>query len=109
MRSSSQNDIFHAWCNVIAKHLQSRKVMLSADSVKQLVKRQLGNVKMIDGVPGMPADIIAMSTTKYKKTEEELTQSDRANNFVSMSELLSRVEAWAATDLDGLILPREEK
>tara|TARA_R110002020_G_scaffold474716_1_gene706849 strand:- start:545 stop:796 length:252 start_codon:yes stop_codon:yes gene_type:complete len=83
--------------------------MLSADSVKQLVKRQLGNVKMIDGVPGMPADIIAMSTTKYKKTEEELTQSDRANNFVSMSELLSRVEAWAATDLDGLILPREEK
>ena len=109
MRSLSQNDIFHAWCNVIAKHLQSRKVMLSADSVKELVKRQLGNVKMIDGVPGMPADIIAMSTTKYKKTDEELTQSDLQDKFISMSELLSRVEAWAATDLDGLILPREEK
>lgn len=109
LRSSSQNDIFHAWCNVIAKHLQSREVMLSADSVKQLVKRQLGNVKMVEGVPGMPADILAMSTTKYKKTENDLTASDRAHKFVSMSDLLGRMEAWAATDLDGLILPREIK
>jgi len=109
LRSSGQNDIFHAWCRVIATHLQSRKSMLSAESVKQLVKRQLGNVKMIEGVPGMPADILAMSTSLYKKTEADLTRADHDSKFISMSQLLGNMEAWAATDLDGLILPREIK
>tara|TARA_R110000764_G_scaffold45080_1_gene101384 strand:- start:606 stop:860 length:255 start_codon:yes stop_codon:yes gene_type:complete len=83
--------------------------MLSADSVKELVKRQLGNVKMIEGVPGMPSDILAMSTKKYKKTEADLTRADHDSKFISMSQLLGNMEAWAATDLDGLILPREIK
>lgn len=83
--------------------------MLSAESVKQLVKRQLGNVKMIEGVPGMPADILAMSTKLYKKTEADLTRADHDSKFISMSQLLGNMEAWAATDLDGLILPREIK
>ena len=83
--------------------------MLSEDTIKQLVCRHFGNVKLIDNLAGIPADFSAMSTTKYKKTDGELTHSDRANNYVSMSTLLSRMEAWAATDLDGLILPREIK
>jgi len=83
--------------------------MLSEDTIKQLVTRHLGNVKLIDNLKGIPADFSAMSTTKYKKTDDELTRFDRANNYVSMSTLLSRMEAWAATDLDGLILPREIK
>ena len=95
MRSLDQNAMFHAWCAVVADHLQERKVMVSKD------------VKLIDNVPGMPADIVAMGSSQYKKSELELTKNDRAANFVSMSELLTKMEAWAATDLDGLILPRD--
>ena len=71
LRSPGQNDIFHAWCRVIA--------------------------------------ILAMSTKKYKKTEADLTRADHDSKFISMSQLLGNMEAWAATDLDGLILPREIK
>jgi hypothetical protein len=98
--------MFHAWCGVISDHLQARKVMISKDTVKQLVLRQLGNVKLIDNVPGMPADIVAMGSSHYKRDESELTKNDNISNFISMSELLTKMEAWAATDLD-LILQRE--
>lgn len=81
--------------------------MISKDTVKQLVLRQLGNVKLIDNVPGMPADIVAMGSSHYKRDESELTFTDKTSKFISMSELLTKMEAWAATDLDGLILPRE--
>lgn len=107
MRSLDQNAMFHAWCKVVADHLQERKVMVSKDTIKQLVLRQLGNVKLIDNVPGMPADIVAMGSSQYKKSEAELTKNEKLANFISMSELLTKMEAWAATDLDGLILPRD--
>ena len=98
--------MFHAWCKVVADHLQQKKVMVSKDTIKQLVLRQLGNVKLIDNVPGMPADIVAMGSSHYKKSEAELTKNERSANFISMSELLTKMEAWASMDLDGLILPR---
>ena len=106
MRSLDQNAMFHAWCKVVADHLQQKKVMVSKDTIKQLVLRQLGNVKLIDNVPGMPADIVAMGSSHYKKSEAELTKNERSANFISMSELLTKMEAWASMDLDGLILPR---
>ena len=106
MRSLDQNAMFHAWCAVVADHLQQQKVMVSKDTIKQLVLRQLGNVKLIDNVPGMPADIVAMGSSHYKKSEAELTKNERSANFISMSELLTKMEAWASMDLDGLILPR---
>ena len=99
--------MFHAWCKVVADHLQQKKVMVSKDTIKQLVLRQLGNVKLIDNVPGMPADIVAMGSSHYKKSEAELTKNEKSANFISMSELLTKMEAWAATDLNGLILPRD--
>ena len=98
--------MFHAWCKVVADHLQQKKVMVSKDTIKQLVLRQLGNVKLIDNVPGMPADIVAMGSSHYKKSEAELTKNEKSANFISMSELLTKMEAWASMDLDGLILPR---
>mgnify|MGYP003681870887 CR=1 FL=1 len=104
MRSLDQNAMFHAWCGVIANHLQARQVMVSKDSVKQLVLLNLGNTKLIDNVPGMPAGFTSMGSS-----ESELTRNDHAMKFISMSELLTAMEAWAATDLDGLILPREQK
>jgi hypothetical protein len=98
--------MFHAWCGVISDHLQDTKIMVSKGTIKQLVLRQLGNTKLIDNVPGMPADIYTMGSSKYKKSELELTKNDKSANFISMSELLTKMEAWAATDLD-LILQRE--
>ena len=83
-----------------------KKVMVSKDTIKQLVLRQLGNTKLIDNIPGMPADIVSMGSSQYKKSEAELTKNEKLANFISMSELLTKMEAWAATDLDGLILPR---
>lgn len=108
MRSLDQNAMFHAWCGVIANHLQARQVMVSKDSVKQLVLLNLGNTKLIDNVPGMPASFTSMGSSAYKKSASELTKNDHAMKFISMSELLTAMEAWAATDLDGLILPREK-
>ena len=107
MRSLDQNAMFHAWCKVVADHLQQQKVMVSKDTIKQLVLRQLGNTKLIDNIPGMPADIVSMGSSHYKKIELELTKNERLSNFISISELLTKMEAWAATDLDGLILPRD--
>ena len=49
-----------------------------------------------------------MGSSAFKKSESELTRNDHAMKFISMSELLTAMEAWAATDLDGLILPREK-
>ena len=109
MRSGEQNKIFHAWCGVIATHLQAGGVMVSKETVKELVLLQLGNVKMVDNVPGMPADIIAMRSHRYKISESDLTYQDQKSGFIAMDELLGRMEAWAATDLDGLILPRDEE
>lgn len=108
MRSLEQNDCFHKWCREIAKHLQANKVMVSMDTVKELVLRNLGNTKLVDNVPGMPADVIAMRSSKYKQVDGELSVADQEAGFVSMNELLGRMEAWAATDL-GLNLARDEE
>ena len=61
---------------------------------------------MIDNVPGMEPDIIAMRSHKYKSTDAELSAADRRQGFISMNNLLGQVEAWAATDLN-LILKKD--
>ncbi len=106
-RSLEQNDCLHKWCRVIAKHLQDNDVGVSEETVKELILRKLGNCLMIDNVPGMEPDIIAMRSHKYKATDAELSAADRRQGFISMTNLLNQVEAWAAHDL-GLNLKREE-
>ena len=108
MRSLDQNAMFHAWCAEIAKHLQKTKVMVNKDTVKELILRNLGNTKLIDNVPGMAVEFYAMRSHNYKKNQLQLTQNDRKHKYISMSDLLIKIEAWAATDLDGLILPKDE-
>ncbi len=102
-RSLEQNDLLHTWCRLIAKHLQASGVRLSIETVKELILRNLGNTKLVENVPGMPADIVAMRSSKYKCTDSDLSEREKRLGFISMNELLNKVEAWAATDL-GLIL-----
>jgi len=105
-RSLEQNDCLHKWCRVIAKHLQANNVRVSEETVKELILRKLGNCLLIDDVPGMEPDIIAMRSSKYKATDAELSPIERKRGFISMNNLLSQVEAWAATDLN-LILKKD--
>jgi len=106
-RSLEQNDCLHKWCRVIAKHLQANNVRVSEETVKELILRKLGNCLLIDDVPGMEPDIIAMRSHKYPATDAELSPIERKRGFISMTNLLSQVEAWAAHDL-GLNLKCEE-
>ena len=99
-RTSPQNNLFHKWCGVIALHLRGQGVAVSQAMVKEIVLLKLGNtVEMMDCK-------IAMRSSDYKITEDELSQSDVSRDFVSMSGLLVLMEAWATTDL-GLLLMRE--
>ena len=41
-----------------------------------------------------------MRSHQYKQMDFDLSEYDRKNNFISMNSLLSKVEAWAATDLN---------
>jgi hypothetical protein len=108
MRSLDQNAMFHAWCAEIAEHLQKTKVMVNKDTVKELILRNLGNTKLIDNVPGMAAEFYAMRSHHYKQNQLQLTPNDRRSKYISMQDLLTKTEAWAATDLDGLILPKDK-
>lgn len=101
MRSTDQNKIFHAWCGDIAEHLRAVHVPASQDMVKELVLLKLGNTVEILG------EKVAMRSSKYKCSENDLTARDIQNDYISMAGLLTQMEAWAATDLD-LILVREE-
>ena len=105
-RSLEQNDCLHKWCRVIAKHLQANDVRVSEETVKELILRKLGNCLLIENIPGMEPDIIAMRSSKYVATDAELSALDRKRGFISMNNLLSQVEAWAATDLN-LILKKD--
>jgi hypothetical protein len=94
MRSNEQNDCFHKWCAVIGAHLRANKVAISDESVKELCLIKLGNTREFYGVR------VPMRSSKYKATEAELSPAERSAGIVSMSELLSMMDVWAAFDLD---------
>ena len=98
-RSLEQNDCLHKWSRVIASHLQDSGVAVSHDTVKELILLELGNTKTVK-VPGLKERVIPMRSHQYKQMDFDLSEYDRKNNFISMNALLSKVEAWAATDLN---------
>ena len=98
-RSLEQNDCRHKWRRVIPSHLQDSGVAVSQDTVKELILLELGNTKRVK-VPGLQERVIPMRSHQYKQMDFDLSEYDRKNNFISMNALLSRVEAWAATDLN---------
>ena len=98
-RSLEQNDCLHKWSRVISSHLQDSGVAVSHDTVKELILLELGNTKRVK-VPGLRERVIPMRSHQYKQMDFDLNEYDRKNNFISMNALLSKVEAWAATDLN---------
>jgi hypothetical protein len=104
-RSLEQNDCLHKWCRVIKQHLRKNGANLTEETVKELILNGLGNTREIK-VPGMEPQKVAMRSSKYKQLDSDLTPAEQRAGFISMNELLNRVEAWAATDL-GLDLTTE--
>ena len=50
---------------------------------------------------------VAMRSSQYKQLESDLSVAEQREGIISMNELLTKVEAWAATDL-GLNLAVED-
>jgi hypothetical protein len=49
---------------------------------------------------------VAMRSSQYKQSASDLSPAEQRQGIISMNELLTKVEAWAATDL-GLNLVKE--
>ena len=124
-RTLDQNAVFHIWCREIAEHYNAkvramtpeeiaayiqehdeRPKLTSPKLIKGLVKYALGNVfrSTLESLHGP----VIMDTSDYKMTEAELTPTDRKHEFITMDQFMTRVQAWAATDL-GLELKVEVK
>jgi hypothetical protein len=106
-RSLEQNDCLHKWCREISNHLKANGANVTEETVKELILNCLGNVKVIE-VPGLPKKEIAMRSSRYKQLPSDLSEAEKRMGFISMNELLCKVEVWAATDLQ-LVLSKEEK
>lgn len=79
---------------------------MSEEMVKQLVKANLGNRAF--RIVGSFSGTVSMSVEKYKSTPNELTAADNKHGFISMQDLLTAMEAWAATDLNLVLVPDPE-
>ena len=80
--------MFHLWVSQIATHTG-----ISKETIKELVLLKLGNTTHLLG------EKIALRSSKYKTSETDLNQHDREHDLMPMSDLLTKMEAWAATDL----------
>ena len=105
MRSLDQSAIFHVWVREITEHLSNSNVKhISENTIKQVVLHTLGNRTEVFGVPCI------MSTTKYKRSDEDLTDAERKAGIISMTALLSEMQAWSAREINlELTSPNEEK
>jgi len=105
VRTLDQSAIFHVWIREITEHLSHSGVKhISENTIKQVVLHTLGNRTEVFGVPCI------MSTTKYRRSDEDLSEAERAAGIISMNALLSEMQAWAATEINlELTSPNEEK
>jgi len=105
MRSIDQNKLLHCWCREIAEFLKDGGVEnVSETTVKELLKATLGNTVDLLGTK------VPMPTSKYKKSEHELTPSELKRDFISMDQFLILIQAWASSDINlELVSPNEEK
>jgi len=101
-RSLEQNDCLHKWCRIITDHLLASGIRVTEETVKELVLLKLGNTREIMG------EKVAMRSHKYRQIDAELTPSELKAGLISMNELLGKIEAWAATDLN-LQLARDDQ
>jgi len=98
MRSLDQNGILHVWCRDIAEFLKAGGIEnVSETTVKELLKATLGNTVEILGTR------VPMPTSKYKKAEHELTPAELKRDFISFDQFLTKIQAYAATDLNLIL------
>lgn len=93
-RSLPQNEVFHCFCREIALHLCEANVNCSEVMVKELIKTLLGNTTEL------LSTTIAMPTSSYKRSDEDLTQEELDSGVLSMEALLNKMVVWASTDLN---------
>lgn len=103
-RTSEQNKLLHAFFGEIAEFLNEGGVRCSPGMVKELCKMTLGNTTHFLG------STIAMPTGLYPRADEDITNAQRRLGLISMEEFITKIIAWAATDIN-LVLesPNEEK
>ena len=103
-RSLDQNALLHVWIQEIVDHMRSMGMKgISPKIIKGLIKSKLGNHTMLLG------EKIVMSTTDYKKHENQLTAHDVKHGFISMDCLLVKIQCWASTDLKLILKSSNEE
>ncbi|MBL4798305.1 MAG: hypothetical protein JKY50_12890 [Oleispira sp.] len=94
-RSLDQNALLHVFIQEIVDHMRAMGMKgISTKIIKGLIKAKLGNYTELLG------EKIVMSTTDYKKHENQLTAHDLKHGFISMDCLMTKIVAWASTDLN---------
>jgi len=101
-RTVDQNALLHCWCREIALKLVEGGVNISEAMTKEVMKMTVGNTTEVLSVR------IAMPTSKYKRTDEDLTQEQLDGGVLSMEAFLSEIQVWAATEINlELVSPNE--
>ena len=104
MRSLDQNAILHCWCRDVSEFLAAGGLSVSEAMIKEMIKMLLGNTADVLGTK------VAMPTSKYKMSEHDLTPAELKRDYISMDQLLTKMQAWASTDINlELVSPNEEK
>jgi len=106
-RTHDQNAILHCWCREISDHLIAGGVKTMSEKIsKEITKMHLGNTLIIPLVQ----EKIAMPTSSYKRSDEDLSQEELDRGELSMESFLTKIQVWASTDLSlELKSPNEEK
>jgi hypothetical protein len=105
-RSLEQNDLFHVrnracknrWNELVKQGREGFEVLLTEETMKELLLLGFGNKRLIN-LPGGEDHAVAMRTSKYKATPADLTERERRQGFISMQDLITKIEVWAATEL----------
>jgi hypothetical protein len=88
-RSPGQKGLMYAWITEITEHLNKAGVKVSKSTVKALLVRHFG--------------------PKVELFNEQLDVSTEEYSHEEMSDMLSEIQAWAATDLSLQLFVKGEK
>jgi len=104
-RNLEQNKLFHCYCREISEHFLAMDIKISEGMAKEIVKKKLGNTFEVEVV----GEIIVMPTASYKMSEHQLTAYDHQQGFISFDQLIERMVAWCATDINLILSSPNEK
>lgn len=102
-RTLEQNSLIHAFFGEISEFLTQGGITCSSGMVKELCKMTLGNTTEFLGTK------IAMPTSSYARSDIDLTPAQHRADMISMESFITKIQAWASTDLNlELTSPNEE-